>query len=180
MPLPTERTLQPSRQPPSRTQHFEHVHTNDKWRLDMATETNLGLVAKNWSVTSKMDDPRPNGRALFDARFVHTPMGRARAGRSLAWDPRGTMNAGGAKAFENIDIVQKMAAQNASRVAAGTKSAQFAEYHDGVKLSENGTSETDYMLAQMSKLQKRQMDKDGDGKLSQAELRAQGFVVGGP
>jgi hypothetical protein len=50
-----------------------------------------------------MDDPRPNGKAIFDARFIESPVGRARAGRSMVWDPRGTANAGGTKKAENWD-----------------------------------------------------------------------------
>lgn len=54
-------------------------------------------------MSSKMDDPRPNGVSIFDARFINTPVGRARAGRSMVWDARGTVDAGGTKKAENWD-----------------------------------------------------------------------------
>lgn len=79
-------------------------------------------------------------------------MGRARAGRSMAWDPRGTASAGGTLSFHDIDIVSAMAAKNKAAVEQGTKAAMLAEHYDGIKLSENGTTELDYALAQMSKV----------------------------
>lgn len=92
-----------SRDKPKRqTQHFEKVHEGD-FRLSMKYEADLGLAPPDWSVSSKMDDPRPNGKAIFDARFIESPVGRARAGRSMVWDPRGTANAGGTKKAENWD-----------------------------------------------------------------------------
>lgn len=162
----------------SNTRHFEHRHVSSRWRMDMGEETRLGLVPADWSTTSSMSDPRPNGRQIFDARFSGTPMGRARAGRSMAWDPRGTMNAGGTRAFANIDIVNEMAKKHAAKVAAGTKAAQYAEYYDGVQLKgggQGGVSYTDMALAQMSQLQRRQLDKDGDGSISSVELKRAGF-----
>jgi len=84
------------------SKHFEKGHFGDH-RLDMATEINLGLAPADWSVSSAMDDTRPNGKAMFDARFVESPVGRARGGRSMVWDPRGTKYAGGTKKAENWD-----------------------------------------------------------------------------
>jgi hypothetical protein len=72
----------------SRTSHFESRHYSPKWRLDMQSETDLGIMPPAWSTSSKMDDPRPNGRSIFDARFIESPMGRARGGRSMVWDSR--------------------------------------------------------------------------------------------
>mgnify|MGYP006154899091 CR=1 FL=1 len=54
------------------SKHFEKPHYGNH-RLDMQYEANLGLVPPDWSVTSAMDDPRPNGKAIFDARFVESP-----------------------------------------------------------------------------------------------------------
>ena len=69
--------------------HNERVHYSDKWRCDMKAEVDLGLAPATWSTSSRMNDPRPNGYSLFDARFVDSPMGRARAGRSIK-DRKGT------------------------------------------------------------------------------------------
>lgn len=92
-----------SRDKPQRvTEHFEKVHEGN-FKLNMKYEVDLGLAPADWSVSSKMDDPRPNGKAIFDARFVESPVGRARAGRSMVWDPRGTAHAGGTKKAENWD-----------------------------------------------------------------------------
>ena len=127
-----------------------------------------------------MKDERPNGKPQFDARFLNTPAGRARAGRNIVWDPRGTMNSGGTQRLENIDITQAMAKKYAAMTNKAAESAFFAEYYDGVNtMGDDGQdAQKDLMLAQMSKLQKKQMDKDGDGKLSNAELEANGFAFG--
>ena len=54
----------------------------------------LGLAPAEWSTTSQMADIRPNGRSQFDARFIENAPGRARGGRSMAWQPVGTVDAG--------------------------------------------------------------------------------------
>ena len=79
--------------------------------------------------------------------------------------------------FDNIDFNTLMAQKNAEIVAKGAKAAQYAEYYDGVQLSEGQGVDRSYevMVASMSKLQRRQIDKDGDGKLSSKELAAHGF-----
>ena len=96
----------------------------------------------------------------------------------MAWDPRGTdqLHESQVRRFENIDFNTVMAKHHAAMVAKGTKAAQYAEYYDGVQLSESGVDRShEVMVASMSKLQRRQIDKDGDGKLSQKELAAHGF-----
>ena len=66
---------------------------SDKWRLDMKAEIDHGFAPADWSVSSKMNDPRPGGRHLFDARFVHSPMARLRSTKGQAiWDPRGIVS----------------------------------------------------------------------------------------
>lgn len=95
--------------------HYETIHFSKDWKLGMKFEEDLGLVPPMWSVSSAMNDPRPNGRAMFDARFIERPAGRARGGRAMVWDSRGTVDS------------------------------------------------------------KALLDKDGDGKLSTTELRAQNF-----
>ena len=55
----------------------------------MKAEEALGLAPKAWSVSSAMDDQRPNGQALLDARFFGQAMGRARGGYSMVADSRG-------------------------------------------------------------------------------------------
>lgn len=160
--------------------HYESPHYSDGHTLDMKKQEDLGLMPPAWSVTSAMKDERPNGKPQFDARFLNTPMGRARAGRSIVWDPRGTVNSGGPQRLENIDITQAMAKKYAAMTNKAAESAFFAEYYDGVNtMGDDGqNAQQDLMLAQMSKLQKKQMDKDGDGKLSTAELELQGFAFG--
>jgi hypothetical protein len=88
--------------PRARDKHYESVH-HGPFQLSMAYEEELGLAPAKWSVSSKMDDPRPNGKAIFDARHIESPVGRARAGRSMVWDPKGTANAGETKKAENWD-----------------------------------------------------------------------------
>lgn len=158
------------------TKHYESPHYSDGFTLDMKKQEDLGLMPPAWSVTSAMKDERPNGKPQFDARFLNTPMGRARAGRSIVWDPRGTVNAGGTQRLENIDITLAMAKKYAEMTNKAAESAYFAEYYDGVNtLGDDGANaQMDLQLAQMSKLQKKQMDKDGDGKLSLEEMEAQG------
>jgi len=158
------------------TKHYESPHYSDGHTLDMKKQEDLGLMPPAWSVTSAMKDERPNGKPQFDARFLNTPMGRARAGRSIVWDPRGTMNSGGPQRLENIDITQVMAKKYAEMTNKAAESAYFAEYYDGVNtLGDDGErAQIDLQLAQMSKLQKKQLDKDGDGSISVAEMEAQG------
>ena len=162
------------------TRHYEFRHYADGHTLDMKKQEDLGLMPPPWSVTSAMKDERPNGKPQFDSRFLNTPMGRARAGRSIVWDPRGTMNSGGTQRLENIDITQVMAQKYAEMTNKAAESAYFAEYYDGVNtLGDDGANaQIDLQLAQMSKLQKKQIDKDGDGNVSLAEMEAQGFAFG--
>ena len=54
----------------------------------------LGLSPPDWSTSSAMNDARPNGRALFDARFIHSPAARMRSGKMF--DPRGVVFGGDA------------------------------------------------------------------------------------
>ena len=165
----------PSTKSRSRTRHFEWRHQSPDWHLNMDTEVSLGILPKRWSVTSSMDDPRPNGTPLFDARFDRdSPVGRARAGRSMAWSAVGTADAGGTKAFANVDIGNVMAEKNAAKVKQGTEAAKFAEYYDGVRLS--GTNEEALALSQMSAVQKGLIDKDGDGSISANELKKDGMT----
>lgn len=74
---------------PSRTKHYETLHFSPTWHLSMGTEERLGVVPANWSTTNAMNDPRPNGRSVFDARFTQSPLGRMRAsGFTEMYDPR--------------------------------------------------------------------------------------------
>ena len=68
-------------------------------------ESDLNLMPSDWSITSQMNDPRPHGVSIFDARFVNSPAGRARAGRSMVWDSRGTVDAGSTTKAISIDAV---------------------------------------------------------------------------
>mgnify|MGYP006133663667 CR=1 len=63
-----------------------------QWRLNLNAEATLGLVPADWSTSSQMNDPRPNGVSIFDARFQSTPMGRARGGNGVIADPRGILS----------------------------------------------------------------------------------------
>ena len=105
-------------------------------------------------------------------------MGRARGGRSMAWDPRGTVNAGGTAKAQSVDSLT-FADKNREMTNKSAASAMYADYYDGIQLKEDGShNQVDFALAQMSQLQKRQLDKDGDGKFSQSELKAYGFDTG--
>lgn len=152
--------------------HYETRHYSEKWRLDMEDEAKLGIAPPMWSTTSQMNDPRPNGKSIFDARFVGSPMGRARGGRSMVWDPRGTANVGGPVKAENRDSAW-FANDMADETAAGNTSAIKNQFGQNTNFSVFDNA--DLALAQMSKLQKKLMDKDGDGQLSAEELRAHGF-----
>ena len=151
------------RKPIPTTRHFESQHYSKKWRLDLADEARLGLAPPMWSTTSQMNDPRPLGVSLFDARHRHHAMGRARSGRSLAWDPRGTMNAGRTQRAQNIDSISAANA-NADMTNKSAQSAYYAEYFDGINTigDDGANAQAELMIAQMSKLQRRQIDKDGD------------------
>lgn len=151
------------RTPPPRTKHFESPHHSKKWRLDLADESRLGLAPPMWSTTSQMNDPRPLGVSLFDARFRHHAMGRARSGRNIAWDPRGTTHAGATQKAQNMDAVAAASA-NAEMTNKSAQSAYYAEYFDGINTigDDGANAQADLMIAQMSKLQRRQLDKDGD------------------
>lgn len=83
--------------------HFEQRHFGD-WGLNLKKEIGLGLAPSDWSVSSAMDDPRPNGQALFDARFHGQSMGRARGGYSMIADSRGMeFTAGKLEKAANMD-----------------------------------------------------------------------------
>ena len=167
---------------------FEYVHSPEKgwesrettnssvgtrWRFDMAQEAELGLAPAEWSTTSQMNDPRPMGKSLFDARFCDSPMGRARGGYSMVRDARGVeATKGQLKKAENMDSAW-FANDMADETALATESAMKNQYGQNSNLQ--AFQNADLALAQMSQLQRRQMDKDGDGKLSDAELRANGF-----
>lgn len=85
------------------TRHFEHRHVGD-WQLNMKSEQSLGLAPPDWSTSSKMDDIRPNGKALFDARFSGNAMGRARGGYAMVADARGMeATAGKLERAQNMD-----------------------------------------------------------------------------
>lgn len=169
-----EKKGRPTHSPPqSKTKHYETRHYSEKWRLDMAQEQELGLMPNDWSVSSKMDDARPNGQSMFDARFVRSPMGRARGGHSMVQDARGIEAVKGQlKKAENMDSAY-FAADMADETEAAEKSAMANKFGNNTNLS--SFDDASLALAQMSKLQKRQMDKDGDGNLSADELRANGF-----
>ena len=100
----------------------------------MKTESKLGLMPADWSTSSQMNDPRPNGRSMFDARFVGSPMGRARAGRSIVWDPRGTMNAGKTEKALNLDS-NAFAADMADETAAAQASADKNKFGNNTNFS---------------------------------------------
>ena len=65
------------------------------------------------------------------------------------------------------------AADMADETAAAEKSADLNKYGNNTNFS--SFDDNSMMLAQMSKLQRKQMDKDGDGNLDAAELAAHGF-----
>ena len=100
------------KQPESRTHHMERPHyyrdqartIENPWTLDMSKEEELGLMPAKWSVTSKMDDVRPNGKAMFDARFVNQPVPRFNAGMKMGWDPQGLANAKANKKVEHRGV----------------------------------------------------------------------------
>lgn len=64
------------------------AHLPSSNAFSLAQEESMGLVPSRWSVSSAMNDTRPNGRSIFDARFCDSPMGRARASGGVIIDPR--------------------------------------------------------------------------------------------
>lgn len=152
--------------------HIENVHVGE-WKLDMKREQELGLAPADWSTSSQMNDPRPNGRAMFDARFYGNAMGRAAGGYSMMWDPVGVaQKAGQVQAAVNMDSAF-VASDMADETQAAAASAEKNKYGNNTNFDSFQSNEM--MLAQMSQLQRRQMDKDGDGSLSAEELAAHGF-----
>ena len=152
--------------------HYEERHFGD-WKLDMKSEQALGLAPPDWSVSSAMDDTGPNGQAMFDARFFGQAMGRARGGYSMIADARGMeFTAGKLEKAKNMDS-DFFAEDMSDETALAKASAEKNKFGNNTNFSSFGN--TDMALAQMSQLQRRQMDKDGDGQLSAAELTAHGF-----
>ena len=93
----------------------------------MGDEVKMGLAPADWSVSSKMNDPRPNGRSIFDARFYESTMGRARAGRGIISDPRGVVSPFGTSAkpgARNMDMALSFAADMADETQAADKSME--------------------------------------------------------
>lgn len=88
----------------------------------------------------------------------------------MVWDPMGVANSGGTKKAVNMDSAF-FAEDMADETALAAESAEKNKFGNNT----NFDYDEDIVLAQMSKLQKRQMDKDGDGNLSRAELAAHGF-----
>ena len=119
---------------PQRTKHYETKHFSNQWRLDMKKEISLGLMPADWSTSSQMNDPRPNGRSMFDARFVESPMGRARGGRAMVWDARGTKHAGGTKAAENWDSAA-FAVEMSDETAAAEASADKNKFGNNTNMA---------------------------------------------
>ena len=113
----------------SNTKHFETLHYSNKWRLGLEDEANLGLAPSNWSVSSAMNDPRPFGRPIFDARFQHSPVGRARGHNGEISDPRGIVSPMGmmkGKGAVSYDA-QAFAEDMADETALAAKSAKMFE-----------------------------------------------------
>jgi len=169
---PAQLSNMPLAQRPQRTKHFEDRHVGS-WKLDLQREQELGLAPPNWSTSSSMNDARPNGKALFDARFSGNAMGRAAGGYSMIADARGMeFTAGKLEAAQNMDS-NFFASDMADETAAAEQSAMANKFGNNTNLSSFGSA--DLALSQMSQLQRRQMDADGDGTLSAAELSAHGF-----
>ena len=121
----------PARQPGSRfgspqknpSYPFAYPAT-DQWRLDMKVEMSMGLAPADWSVSSAMNDPRPNGRCIFDARFTDSPMGRARKSDGIIWDPRAVVSplgTTGKRGAQHIDA-RAFASDMADETQAADKS----------------------------------------------------------
>lgn len=157
------------------TRHFESRHESS-WKLDMKAEMGLGLAPPEWSTSSQMNDIRPNGKALFDARFAGNSMGRARGGYSMVADARGMeATAGKLQKAENIDS-NWFATDMADETAAAEASAELNKY--GTNTNFGSVNSAEMALAQISQLQRRQLDKDGDGNFSAEELKAYGLSIG--
>jgi hypothetical protein len=65
---------------------------------------------------------------MFDARFVEHPVGRARGGRSMEWNPVGTVDAGKTVKARHLDTAMEAVSFNALKVAAAAKCAKQHEY----------------------------------------------------
>lgn len=117
----------------------------------MKSEVDLGLVPANWSTSSQMNDPRPNGRSMFDARFIESPMGRARGGRSMVWDSRGTANAGKTQKAQNWDA-DVYALEMSDETAAAELSTEKNRFGNNTNMSVFQNNEL--ALANMSALQR--------------------------
>lgn len=92
--------------------------------IELAAVTRpIALFAQQ--VSSAMDDTRPNGQALFDARFHGNAMGRARGGYSMMADARGMeFTSGKLEKAENLDsnfFAEDMADETAAAEASAEK-----------------------------------------------------------
>ena len=76
------------------------------------------------------------------------------------------------KKAENMDS-SWFATDMADETEAGEQSAMANKLGNNTNLS--SFDDHSLAVAQMSKLQRRQIDKDGDGQLSAEELKAHGF-----
>ena len=114
--------------------HYEQKHFG-AWALDMKKEQGLGLAPPDWSTSSAMDDQRPNGQALFDARFHGQAMGRARGGYGMVSDARGVeFTSGKLKKAENMDS-NFFAADMSDETAAAAASAEKNKLGNNSNLS---------------------------------------------
>lgn len=112
---------------PSVSRHFEEKHYANSWNLDMNLEESLGLVPKAWSTSNAMNDHRPNGHAMFDARHIHSPVPRVKAhgGHDSPWDPRGVV-CGGDAIFAASEMADETLAGAASAEANKIENNQGA------------------------------------------------------
>jgi len=114
--------------------HYETKHFG-AWQLDLKGEQTLGLAPPDWSVSSAMDDTRPNGQALFDARFHGNSMGRARGGYSMVADARGMEFTKGKLArAENMDS-RFFAADMADETEAAELSAEKNKFGNNTNMA---------------------------------------------
>lgn len=118
--------LHPTRSTSPGKEPFAYPAT-DRWRLDMKAEIEMNLWPADWSVSSAMNDPRPNGRCIFDARHTDSPMGRARrtgASNGIIWDPRAVVSPYGTRSRHGAVHVgaRAFAADMADETQAAEKS----------------------------------------------------------
>ena len=123
-----------------------------------------------------MTMPKPKGKGVIAGYSGHVPHERDFVGGSFRNVQWGSVQRGAGTIHATVDLDGDGSADNFEGIVGGRS------YGDGMA---NIATECDedaavkLALAQMSAMQRALVDKDGDGKLTLAELKKDGWTAGG-